>query len=1554
MKTTKHLFLCALLALLGLGMAQTIWAATTKSGDVTVPKAKLMDIVFNADGTATDVSPMKHTVQTIGSGTPTTEYSETYGKYVATFRDTWAGTTANYVYKIDYSTNTDFINALKDGHTLETTFCSRIDPITTKEAKWTGSTNAGGTAFVAATASYGAKTGGEIAFIPNVNTTATSKWNWATSGVQIQKNVFYHVVGVWDKEAGKAKIYINGELKNTVDAIGNLRLPKGETDASYLWWCIGASVTGAEKVGSTGSWDVVTSRIYDDPLTDEQVALLWEQERPKAALPKADLLDVKFNEVTGATDASKSNYTVTTTGTIANKYDAHFHKYIADIDNGTTYAATASNYYKVTFKSGDPIHTALPNGYTFESVVSAAQVQASGEAKWFGCTSSGGTAMMLKVGKFGMTNHVGGGYKWATDNNAAAGVMTPDANKYYHVVGIWDKAKGESRIYVNGQLMGKGTNSTGDFKYGRLYFGIGANGDGSGGNSWKIATQRVYSNVLTEAEISELYNSVSADMSAANEFNDLVAFVAAEKLNNYDTDPNILPSSLAPYKNALQEAELVVNEISALTSGNGKTAEEYQTLKQNIVDAKDLLASAPVADVLDAQFNADGTATDLSTMGNTIERRGNGNVVEYSKPFGRNIAKFSAEYAAKPENYYKIDYSTATDGKMLEALKNGHTLESVVCFREGEIGTVEAKWFSAHQGGGTGFLICTTTNGKNKLNEITFLPHTSAPASGYKWAVSGVKPEVGTYYHIVGVWDNALGKARIYINGELLNEVDASGNYSAPSNASRWFCIGGDPYSNDTAEQGGNWNVATARIYDNPLTSGQIAYLWQKEKAGVLLAPSYERLESLVKLYTTGENDYEAAAASNAKIAAFVAVLNEAKAMMAEEELKTKEQYTDMANRLIAAYDAISIGANFDYLNDLAVKEGSYVLIKATGLAEGDKVKLIPADGEQTYTLPLTMVEGGVKYFIPADFTSGKYNMSLIREDITYAPFGQIQLDVVEQLPAGSRPVAHRGFYNDTPATSQNSRQSLRNALREGFVASETDVWMTTDNHIVINHDASIGGITIQTAKFADLANVHLGNGEPVSELQDFLTIMRDEYPNSPCKLQIEIKYNTASTNTLDMCAAIVRLVKLMKMEDRVNYISYSMPACQKILELNPKADVAFLAGSSAQLAPDELIKNGDMGFDYDHTVIKAHPEYITRAAELGINSVIYTVDQMSQLLTYNKMGVDFIATNHPDWAREIYNYYQDNINATANVSEEGVAELNFTGKVNPDMYRKAMTEATEDFATVDLRNAQPSRDLTYDVLTSVAKTANTLYYLPANTRLSEEANVVIEGNCQNLVLTDAQTFKPDASFTVATATYTRTIDGAGWNTAVLPYDIVVPEGMTALNNAIVGEGTISFTTVAEGQTIAANTPFIYKSANSSTTFATTNVSINPIESTPASGALLGTYVTIPEGEATGKLMLNAEGSAFAPASELATIPAFRAYLDSSAGSGTFVIIIDDDPTGIISVNDASANSGIQLNQTVDVYTTDGKIVRAQVDALTALQGLASGTYIVNGNKIKK
>ncbi|MDR2627657.1 MAG: hypothetical protein LBC40_06460, partial [Dysgonamonadaceae bacterium] len=91
------------------------------------PSADLLDVKFNEDGTATDLSGTL-TVEKVGN--PTVYFNETFNRYVAKFLPTlpgsatstsnaFGGRSTTAYYKADYSGDGDFQNKLADGHSLE-------------------------------------------------------------------------------------------------------------------------------------------------------------------------------------------------------------------------------------------------------------------------------------------------------------------------------------------------------------------------------------------------------------------------------------------------------------------------------------------------------------------------------------------------------------------------------------------------------------------------------------------------------------------------------------------------------------------------------------------------------------------------------------------------------------------------------------------------------------------------------------------------------------------------------------------------------------------------------------------------------------------------------------------------------------------------------------------------------------------------------------------------------------------------------------------------------------------------------------------------------------------------------------------------------------------------------------------------------------------------------------------------------------------------------------------------------------------------------------------
>lgn len=241
--------------------------------------ADVLDVVFKADGTAEDISPMKMKVATYAGTQLMTYYNSAYDRYVAHFNNTMGESTTTSFYKVDFSSNGKFKNALTDGHTLETIFC--VDESVkgkTQEIKVFTAHQSGGTGIMITTQSRG----NDITFLPNVSSSGSSTWRWAESGVVPNPQTYYHVVGAWDKDAGVARIFVNGKQRGTVKTEGSMILPSG---ANYQWFGIGGDPAGASTASNCLKGDVVVARIYDAPLTAEQVAQLYEQSAPVTELP---------------------------------------------------------------------------------------------------------------------------------------------------------------------------------------------------------------------------------------------------------------------------------------------------------------------------------------------------------------------------------------------------------------------------------------------------------------------------------------------------------------------------------------------------------------------------------------------------------------------------------------------------------------------------------------------------------------------------------------------------------------------------------------------------------------------------------------------------------------------------------------------------------------------------------------------------------------------------------------------------------------------------------------------------------------------------------------------------------------------------------------------------------------------------------------------------------------------------------------------------------------------------------------------------------------------
>lgn len=225
--------------------------------------------------------------------------------------------------------------------------------------------------------------------------------------------------------------------------------------------------------------------------------------------------------------------------------------------------------------------------------------------------------------------------------------------------------------------------------------------------------------------------------------------------------------------------------------------------------------------------------------------------------------------------------------------------------------------------------------------------------------------------------------------------------------------------------------------------------------------------------------------------------------------------------------------------------------------------------------------------------------------------------------------VAHRGYWT-TEGSAQNSICSLVKSDSIGVYGAEFDVWLTADNVLVVNHDAKIDGRVIETSTAADITACLLANGEHVSTLEQYL----DQAKKLKTRLVLELKSHADKKREAKAVDAILKMVAKKKLEKRVDYITFSLPAFVRFINKAPKGTPVY--DLNGKLTPEDIKEMGGTGMDYHISVFRDNPDFISRCHALGLKANIWTVDKKEDLQWCIDQGADFITTNQPELLQQM------------------------------------------------------------------------------------------------------------------------------------------------------------------------------------------------------------------------------------------------------------------------------------------------------------------------------
>lgn len=227
--------------------------------------------------------------------------------------------------------------------------------------------------------------------------------------------------------------------------------------------------------------------------------------------------------------------------------------------------------------------------------------------------------------------------------------------------------------------------------------------------------------------------------------------------------------------------------------------------------------------------------------------------------------------------------------------------------------------------------------------------------------------------------------------------------------------------------------------------------------------------------------------------------------------------------------------------------------------------------------------------------------------------------------------IAHRGYWK-TDGAAQNSIAALLKADSIGCYGSEFDVWLTADDKLVVNHDPVFKLKSMEHSTATNLTSLKLDNGEYLPTLQQYLKAAL----HTKVQLILELKKLSSPERETLAVEKIVAMVKKFGLENRMEYITFSLHATKEFIRLAPAGTPVFYL--DGKLTPKELKEIGCAGPDYHLNEFRRHPEWIKECHDLGMKVNVWTVNKEKDMKWLIEKKVDFITTNEPERLRAMLN----------------------------------------------------------------------------------------------------------------------------------------------------------------------------------------------------------------------------------------------------------------------------------------------------------------------------
>lgn len=230
--------------------------------------------------------------------------------------------------------------------------------------------------------------------------------------------------------------------------------------------------------------------------------------------------------------------------------------------------------------------------------------------------------------------------------------------------------------------------------------------------------------------------------------------------------------------------------------------------------------------------------------------------------------------------------------------------------------------------------------------------------------------------------------------------------------------------------------------------------------------------------------------------------------------------------------------------------------------------------------------------------------------------------------------IAHRGASYDAP---ENTAASAKLAWEVGADAVEIDIYLASDNRIVVIHDKDTrricGGknLAVKTTPSLLLRELDAGSwkdpkykGEKIPYFEEILATVPEGK-----NLVVEIKCGS------EVIPHLERILAKSNKKDQVIFISFGWDTILDVKKKFPDNKAYWLSGNkqAAVKKLEQVAKNGLEGINMQYSAIDE--ELFSMAKKLNLEVLAWTVDDPDEARRLNAIGVTHLTTNRPDWLKK-------------------------------------------------------------------------------------------------------------------------------------------------------------------------------------------------------------------------------------------------------------------------------------------------------------------------------